>query len=418
MSQPEYNRGKINKKEGAASASKMSRFDAERKFKDRDRSKFSAHSRNRPAAADASQPTILLKTRAADARSLSPAPLKPRLIEVPSKESFKVVGSKDISSSFHSPHTMSTPVKLLNQELIFQDALIENLSDNPDFLVIGCVGLQWSGKSTVLSHLASSNSSQCVKQTIFNISSSALQMKGETGTIGLDAYITDDRIIWLDCQPLMSAAIAEIAITHSKDAYKENMAKLDSLCIGTSIEVQSLQLLSFLYCICHILIVVQDSLADPFLIRLLQTAEMLKPNLSSDDSSLDHMPHLVTLYNRGQPSDLVPQMLEQTRKFYRSAFEKSRLHISNDLISNNHRFANLMKGGVNFVPLLDWKETDEHWANYTEVIPQLKKVLLSLPRYNFGPSGLTEKSWLTFANKAWEAVRKSSLMMEYARLLQ
>ena len=58
--------------------------------------------------------------------------------------------------------------------------------------------------------------SQCVKQTIFNISSSTLQMKGETGTIGLDAYITDDRTIWLDCQPLMSAAIAEIAITHSK----------------------------------------------------------------------------------------------------------------------------------------------------------------------------------------------------------
>ena len=49
-----------------------------------------------------------------------------------------------------------------------------------------------------------------MKQTVFNISSSALQMRGETGTIGLDAYITDDRTIWLDCQPLMSAAIAEI----------------------------------------------------------------------------------------------------------------------------------------------------------------------------------------------------------------
>lgn len=156
MSQPEYNRGKSNKKEGTVSSSKTSKFDMERKFKDRDRSKFSSHSRNRPSAGDTSQPTILLKARVTEARSLSPAPLKSQLIEAPAKESFKVVGSKDVTGSFHSPLVMSTPVKLLNQEFIFQDTLIENLSDNPDFLVIGCVGLQWSGKSTILSHLASS----------------------------------------------------------------------------------------------------------------------------------------------------------------------------------------------------------------------------------------------------------------------
>ena len=59
----------------------------------------------------------------------------------------------------------------------------------------------------------------------------------------------------------------------------------------------------------------------------------------------------------------------------------------------NSSLMNLEKGDFHFVPLLDWKETDKHWANYTQVIPQLKKVLLSLPRYTFGPSGLTEKSW-------------------------
>jgi hypothetical protein len=52
-----------------------------------------------------------------------------------------------------------------------------------------------------------------------------------------------------------------------RDVYKENLPKLESSCVGTSMEVQSLQLLSFLYCICHILIVVQDSLGDPNLIR-------------------------------------------------------------------------------------------------------------------------------------------------------
>jgi len=221
MSQPEYNRGKLSKKDGAgSSSSKMSRFETDKKFKDRDRPKFSSHSRNRPSAADSNQPTILLKTRAAEARSLSPAPLKSHTIE-PSvirepKESFKVIGSKDGGGNFGPSPVMSSPVKLLNGELSFQDSLIEHLSDNPDFLVVACVGLQWSGKSTILSHLASSNCSQCVKQTIFNIALSDSQMKGETGTVGLDAYVTEDRTIWLDCQPLMSAAIAEIAIAHSK----------------------------------------------------------------------------------------------------------------------------------------------------------------------------------------------------------
>jgi hypothetical protein len=53
---------------------------------------------------------------------------------------------------------------------------------------------------------------------MFSIATSHLQMKGLTGTIGLDAYVTEDRVIWLDCQPLLSAAIAEreIVANYSK----------------------------------------------------------------------------------------------------------------------------------------------------------------------------------------------------------
>ncbi len=55
-----------------------------------------------------------------------------------------------------------------------------------------------------------------------------------------------------------------------QDAYKESLAKPSEVCVGTTVEVQSLQTLSFLYCVCHVLLVVQDSLADPNLVRLLQ----------------------------------------------------------------------------------------------------------------------------------------------------
>ena len=51
--------------------------------------------------------------------------------------------------------------------------------------------------------------SDIVRQSVFNISTANLQLKGESSTIGLDAFISSDRIIWLDCQPLLSAAVAE-----------------------------------------------------------------------------------------------------------------------------------------------------------------------------------------------------------------
>nr|CAG4645159.1 EOG090X0EPT [Leptodora kindtii] len=243
------------------------------------------------------------------------------------------------------------------------DGLAEYLSENPDFLVIGFVGLQWSGKSTVSSHLAASNCSEFVKQSVFNISTTNFQMKGETATSGIDAYICNDRTIWLDCQPLLSAAVIEreLASAYSKDVYKESSLKFETSCIGTQVEVQSLQILSFLYCICHVLVVVQDSLADPNLIRLLQTAEMLKPNMSSDESSHDHMPHLVILYNRAQPSDLIPDMLGKAYKFHKQAFSKSRLGISSSL-TKGHPLLATHDHDINYVPLLDFVVTDSLWS--------------------------------------------------------
>lgn len=116
---------------------------------------------------------------------------------------------------------------------------------------------------------------------------------------------------------------------------------------------------------------------------------MLKPNLANDDSVADHMPHLVTIYNRAQPSDLVPEMLKQTHKFYKMAFKKSRLQITNE------QFGDLQETDdeANFVSLLDWTVANDQWTTYEETIPSLKAKLLALPRHSFGPAGLTEKSW-------------------------
>lgn len=116
---------------------------------------------------------------------------------------------------------------------------------------------------------------------------------------------------------------------------------------------------------------------------------MLKPNLTNDDSENDHMPHLVTVYNRAKPSDLIPKTLRQAWNFYRLAFKKSRLQIQ----SPHFNHLDEAEEGVNFVSLLDWNATDDLCVHYNDAIPALKKSLLALPRLSLGPNTLTEKTW-------------------------
>ncbi len=158
MSQPEQNssRGKSRREGGKQALYKPGRDE-------RDRSGYTSYrGKNRQTSnVDAAPPTILLKTRANEARSLSPVthqvktPSEPRGESSARDSTFKVPPArKDVENVATIP--MTVPVKLLSEELAFQDSLHDFLGDNPDFLVIGCVGLQWSGKSSVLSHLAAS----------------------------------------------------------------------------------------------------------------------------------------------------------------------------------------------------------------------------------------------------------------------
>ena len=66
---------------------------------------------------------------------------------------------------------------------------------------------------------------------------------------------------------------------------------------------------------------------------------MLKPSLGGtvvdgDSSSGEHTPHLITVYTRSQPADLAPAVMDQTLRFYRQAFAKSRLQISSRLLAD------------------------------------------------------------------------------------
>jgi protein SMG9 len=52
------------------------------------------------------------------------------------------------------PLEMKSSVKLLDDLLQFSEISLEYLLDQSEFLVIGCIGLQGVGKSTIMSLLA------------------------------------------------------------------------------------------------------------------------------------------------------------------------------------------------------------------------------------------------------------------------
>ncbi|KAF5395526.1 hypothetical protein PHET_12060 [Paragonimus heterotremus] len=105
---------------------------------------------------------------------------------------------------------MQVPVKLINDQLRFTDlAAVQDLFvENSGFLVVGAVGLQGAGKSSILNVLANQLTNKTrLFDGPFAVQSTKNFLTNSPRTGGIDLYITQDRVILLDTQPLMSFAL-------------------------------------------------------------------------------------------------------------------------------------------------------------------------------------------------------------------
>jgi hypothetical protein len=76
-------------------------------------------------------------------------------------------------------------------------------------------------------------------------------------TSGIDAFITKNRVILLDCQPILSSSVAY------STSQKRIVQSIDSSSLPFDNEMISLQLAAFLLSVCHIVLLVQDWFFDP-----------------------------------------------------------------------------------------------------------------------------------------------------------
>ncbi|CAG0918070.1 unnamed protein product [Notodromas monacha] len=290
--------------------------------------------------------------------------------------------------------------KVISSGMDVDERFLDLLTDQGDFLVIGCIGPEGVGKSTILNLVADSS---------FNINKVKLQKTSSTR--GVDGVVTAERVILLDFEPFMSSSAlvdrmwGKNAGSSGPAAGKASFQKRDDSLIETSLDVQSLQTAALALMTCHIVMVVQDRVLDPAVVSsdkrtrvwvlnrdrffgkflekisgFLHTVEMLRqrrgvmaaeeeenPNQVGEllkwvgpHGMKPFQPHVIFIHNRCQPEDFTSHRL-------------SSLHTNSD--------GDILK-----------KQLGKLTPSFHDVLRCLRIALWSTPRYPVAEQFVTEKN--------------------------
>eukprot|EP00124_Ichthyophonus_hoferi_P000588 Ihof_evm22s22 gene=Ihof_evmTU22s22 len=292
----------------------------------------------------------------------------------------------------------SRPVKLLTDKFLYVGSSITRmLHDTSDFLVVGVVGGQGAGKSYVLSLVAGLSGSEGP----FPVQTSEHQLKAEFLTSGVDMYVTTTGVILLDTQPVMSAAVLD------KTMKEASAQATDGLGAELALEIQAIQLMAFLLCVCHVVVVVQDYAQDTSLLRLLSISGTLKPSIpvdtehSVDAPPTDYIPDIVCVQNKAPQALFTRLAVTELQKTTHALLQGSNMRyrgvcnmLSSRLFYGYNKKADDDASDVN-VCLLPVMTSNNHSAALLPGSPQtlaqsLVKQILTAPRRAFNNS-MTEK---------------------------
>ncbi|KAH7713968.1 Protein SMG9 [Aphelenchoides avenae] len=173
---------------------------------------------------------------------------------------------------------MSAALRLLDDNLEFSEFTQEYLSDsNTGYHVIGAIGPQGTGKSTLLSMLAGNEPLDLYRQYVFRPCSREAVESCRYQTTKIYAYVTKARTILLDCQALNSAAILD-------DWLRSQRRHTGPRRVLEGFEAEAAQLLMFLFEVCHTLLFCVDWFIDLNAVRELMRTEVfaeLRPEESA-----------------------------------------------------------------------------------------------------------------------------------------
>nr|CAD7603436.1 unnamed protein product [Timema genevievae] len=372
-------------------------------------------SRNPPKAPERpmTQPTIILRTREGENRAVSPNQRPATVLrkepepQVPQYQLAAKHGGGDNTNPLSTPPEMKGSVKLVDDFFQFNDSCLEYLLDQNDFTVVGCLGLQGVGKSTLMSLLAGNLPNENNKNAyVFRSQSSEHHESGGHCTVGVDLCVTSNRVILLDTQPMLSPSVMDRTMQQDGKKFTPTTAAVEFTPTENTMEIQSLQIAAFLLSVCHVVILVQDWFFDPNIIRFLQSAEMLKPSTpttSQDEEIIEYFPHVMFLQNKSQPTDFSPVQVQLMQNVYNSAFLRSRLQIQSGVgIANGNVMKcltpNTCGEPINLYLLPEIKEVEEkgHFRGhpgFEELLSKLRNHIHGVARQPITHTVLSEKNW-------------------------
>ncbi|ORZ00194.1 hypothetical protein BCR43DRAFT_132176 [Syncephalastrum racemosum] len=298
------------------------------------------------------------------------------------------------------------------------DAILKILGDQPGHFVVGVVGKQNAGKSTILSSFT-----QRADQT-FHVGNKGIHHV----TSGIDMILTQERVILLDTEPVLSTSVlADVAQKgHSMEGLRGELW----------LETETLYSLIFMLSVCNVLVVVSEGGdMDIQLLQLLRRAEMLKFNIPDlpllyttgqpQQTDMNYFPNVVFVCNKCENRDFTWQKYRDMQLLTRKLFSDSELKISG-LVA-------LSADLPSFV--LPWEEYNVYFLPYIQqgdnpskpglaygvetfdvLAENLWNQVTTAPRRGGKKGQVSEKDWFRNAMKLHELTRKSGFIADYIKM--
>eukprot|EP00761_Pharyngomonas_kirbyi_P001151 gb/GECH01001152.1/.p1 GENE.gb/GECH01001152.1/~~gb/GECH01001152.1/.p1 ORF type:complete len:518 (+),score=109.35 gb/GECH01001152.1/:1-1554(+) len=310
-------------------------------------------------------------------------------------------------------------ISLYNNMELTLDTFFKQISESKEFKVIGILGPQGVGKSSILCELAGHSPLEKISKESspapFSISSSNINAE----TLGVDAYITKERVILLDCQPIFSPNL--LAKLISSDA----KLPTDVVSHENYIDLASTRLGLLMISICNVVVTVLDGFDDIRTLQFIQTICMLHEGMFKSSQSMlgtngnesfskhdeFQLPNIVFVVNKVPRTFFSPSYEEKFQHFLNTFFEDVAFQKTGHITALERQE---QYGNVNFfqLPLYSQNSREE----FIHISSHFTKLILSMPKQR--RRTLSEKEWLQQSARLWENLKKSPFVSEYNRVHQ
>ena len=278
------------------------------------------------------------------------------------------------------------------------------------------IGTQSVGKSLLLNALINQQKPKSEeKSRMFRVQTFEKQMLSEHCTNGVNSWVADNRIIYLDSQPLFSNSVLDRSAQLEKKYSFEFSGAENTNCI------HSLQIISYFMSICHLVLIVQEgSQCDNDLMDKIKISELLKPavmacaSFEEPETLVEYAPEVMFVHNKLDTSEMNTESYQRLRNDYQSVFEDN---------SVSFRYKNPQNEvNVLLVPDLEANESslpmDDKYS-FDSAVLALRQSLNRLQMRPFTNSvKQSEKHWFQHCQKTWEQIKTSNFYLEYSRLLK